>query len=407
MTDEQTNNLVDKVSIVVFIQSPTLLKVYFNMVKYLTSLKMSQKKGILIQSKSTFLDVKYMTKTVMKKKYFLLILLSAILNLIPNSSYTQKPEESYVYTPDKLNLYLYEFGKGDTILVLHGGFGAEHSYLMDALTPLKKKFHFLLYDQRGSLRSPAPDSLLTFEKMLLDIETIRKEFKLDKVSLLAHSMGTRIAMEYAHRYPEKIKKIVLLSSFQPVSSDNELRDYATYYLENRESVQKEVTKIGLPSDKKLWTYKMNGYKWRISFASVNIFRIDKWRDMKGGVAFFNQKSANLIYPTAPKNWDYTNSFRQCEFPITVINGDYDYLNFTAKSFEDLLTYYAENNDTTLSNILKDKGKSLTEFVNNYNWIEFEQELPTLEVYIVKDAGHRVWIDNPKEFRKLLIKSLSR
>ena len=48
---------------------------------------------------------------------------------------------------------MYEFGTGkDTVLVLHGGFGAEHSYMLTALRPLEKQYHFVLYDQRGSLR---------------------------------------------------------------------------------------------------------------------------------------------------------------------------------------------------------------------------------------------------------------
>jgi predicted alpha/beta-fold hydrolase len=124
----------------------------------------------------------------------------------------QKGEEWYLFTPDKINLYLYEFGKGDTILVLHGGFGAEHSYMVEALKPLEKKFHFVLFDQRGSLRSPAPDSVLTFDKLLDDVETIRMALKLKKVKLVAHSMGTRIAMAYANKFPQNVESLVLVSS---------------------------------------------------------------------------------------------------------------------------------------------------------------------------------------------------
>lgn len=94
---------------------------------------------------------------------FLIISLFTILNC---NSYGQESEEWYLYTPDKINLFIYEFGKGDTVVVLHGGFGAEHSYMIDALKPLRKKFHFVMFDQRGSLRSPASDSLLSFEKIL-------------------------------------------------------------------------------------------------------------------------------------------------------------------------------------------------------------------------------------------------
>ena len=42
-----------------------------------------------------------------------------------------------------------EFGTaeaaGDTVVV-HGGFGAEHSYLIEPLLPLSDRYHFVLYD---------------------------------------------------------------------------------------------------------------------------------------------------------------------------------------------------------------------------------------------------------------------
>jgi len=61
--------------------------------------------------------------------------------------------EWYLRSFDNVRLYMYEFGTGkDTVLVLHGGFGAEHSYMLTALRPLEKQYHFVLYDQRGSLR---------------------------------------------------------------------------------------------------------------------------------------------------------------------------------------------------------------------------------------------------------------
>ncbi len=318
-----------------------------------------------------------------------------------------KNEEWYLYTPDKLNLYINEFGKGDTVIVLHGGFGAEHSYLIDAIKPVQNKFHFVMFDQRGSLRSPAPDSLLSFEKMLSDIESIRMSLKLKKVVLLSHSMGTRIAMAYAEKYPSNIKNLVLISSFLPKSSRSELRNYATYYLENRSSVEQERLKVNFPKEKNYWTDKMFTYDWRIQFASSNIYNVSKWRDMKGGVAFFNQHTANIVFPTAPAKWDYTTTLKEIKSSITVVNGDNDYLNFTAKSFEELLSFYAVKKTTTVNNILKEKQQTLSEFIKQKHWKDFEKVLPNLKVYIMKDCGHRIWMDNANAFTEILSKSLSR
>lgn len=58
-------------------------------------------------------------------------------------------------------LFVQEYGTGpDTVVVLHGGWGAEHSYLLDAFSGVGNDRHLVFYDQRGSLRSPCPDSLV-------------------------------------------------------------------------------------------------------------------------------------------------------------------------------------------------------------------------------------------------------
>lgn len=59
-------------------------------------------------------------------------------------------EDWYLETSDGTDLYVVEFGAaaapGDTVVVLHGGWGAEHSYLRSAVEPLANQYHFVLYD---------------------------------------------------------------------------------------------------------------------------------------------------------------------------------------------------------------------------------------------------------------------
>ncbi len=71
-------------------------------------------------------------------------------------------EEWYLPTTDGVTeLYIKEIGSGSPVVILHGGYGAEHSYLIDAFAPLFSERRFVFYDQRGSLRSPAkPEAAL-------------------------------------------------------------------------------------------------------------------------------------------------------------------------------------------------------------------------------------------------------
>ena len=79
-------------------------------------------------------------------------------------------EEWYLETKDSLDIYVRGIGTGkDTVIVVHGGFGANHDYMLDAIKGLETKYHFVLYDQRGSTLSPAPIEKLTFPKNVEDL----------------------------------------------------------------------------------------------------------------------------------------------------------------------------------------------------------------------------------------------
>jgi len=103
-------------------------------------------------------------------------------------------------------------GEGsETIVMLHGGWGGEHSGFMAAVGDLKEQYHFVFYDQRGSLRSPSPDSSITFDRHVEDLELLRRELNVEQLRLVGHSMGAVLASAYASKYPHRIKRLTLLA----------------------------------------------------------------------------------------------------------------------------------------------------------------------------------------------------
>lgn len=296
---------------------------------------------------------------------------------------------------------------GDTVLVLHGGFGAEHSYLLDMVEPLTDEYHFVLFDQRGSLRSPVADSLLTIQNLIEDIEWIREELNLDKLTLLGHSMGTRLAMAYTDAYPDNVKNLVFVSATYPSMRIPEgITDFskvpppkfqlATQYLQNRPEVKNMLKKNGLDKDLKELNYRKRSDRWRINFSSVNMYDITKWKQMAGGMAFYNGRSSQLLARSEPEPYHYTNSLRKTNVPVTVIAGDHDYGNFEALSYNEL---YRAVSDSVVTKVPENLFAS--------SWRDFEDQLPQLEFYSIEKAGHNPWIDQPDKLNKLLLQALKR
>ncbi|MDI4633908.1 proline iminopeptidase-family hydrolase [Pelomonas sp. V22] len=100
------------------------------------------------------------------------------------------------------------------VLLLHGGPGATHEYFeaFDSYLP-KEGIEYYYYDQLGSAFSDQPkdSSLWDLPRFVEEVEQVRQALKLDQSNffLLGHSWGGILAMEYALKYPQHLKGLVI------------------------------------------------------------------------------------------------------------------------------------------------------------------------------------------------------
>jgi len=109
----------------------------------------------------------------------------------------------------------------EPIVVLHGGWGAEHSYLVPVVEGIDGDRRFVFYDMRGSLRSPCPDSLVSVEAHVADLDRVREALGVERMTLLGHSMGTWLGMRYLEDHPDRVKGLVLVAPILPRTPENE------------------------------------------------------------------------------------------------------------------------------------------------------------------------------------------
>ena len=100
------------------------------------------------------------------------------------------------------------------VLLLHGGPAATHEYMecFESFFP-KAGIEFYEYDQLGSYYSDQPQdqSLWTTERFVEEVEQVRKALGLDKDNfyLLGNSWGGLLAMEYALKYQDNLKGLIV------------------------------------------------------------------------------------------------------------------------------------------------------------------------------------------------------
>lgn len=119
---------------------------------------------------------------------------------------------------ERARLYYRVVGEGDPVLVVHGGPGMDHTYLLPGMESVAEHgLRLILYDQRALGRSTGgPDSAyVSLDGFLRDLDAVRRDLGLGRATLLGHSWGGLLALLYAARYPEAVGALILLNPVEP------------------------------------------------------------------------------------------------------------------------------------------------------------------------------------------------
>lgn len=109
------------------------------------------------------------------------------------------PREEGFTTTTGSPLYWAKYGRigAPRLLVLHGGPGADHGYLLPQLLHLGEKHDLLFYDQRGGGRSKADARIpITWKTHVEDLGALVQEHRLEPLSIVGYSWGAMLGLLY-------------------------------------------------------------------------------------------------------------------------------------------------------------------------------------------------------------------
>ncbi|MEV5954992.1 alpha/beta hydrolase [Streptomyces sp. NPDC051987] len=103
-------------------------------------------------------------------------------------------------------------GEGEPLVVLPGGPMRASAYLGD-LGGLTARRRLILLDLRGTGDSATPADPASYrcDRLVDDVEMLRTHMGLDHMDVLAHSAGASLAILYAAAYPERVRRLALIT----------------------------------------------------------------------------------------------------------------------------------------------------------------------------------------------------
>jgi len=103
-------------------------------------------------------------------------------------------------------------GRGDPLLLMHGGPGAD-LWTLHRFRSLADRFRLVFYDHRCNGRSEAAElESFTWDNLVADADALRESLGIQRWAVLGHSFGGHVALEYALRHPERIARLILMDT---------------------------------------------------------------------------------------------------------------------------------------------------------------------------------------------------
>ena len=205
---------------------------------------------------------------------------------------------------------------GTPLIFINGGPGFNHTFhhLSKTWQQLAKARRIIFFDQPGTGKSwpVGPNDSLSVDDLLLSIEAIRNSINASRLSLIGHSWGGYVALAYALRYPQRVERLVLVSSVAPKIS-------ATTFLFGALFPELQAQRSELRADNPTDVQKYI----RLSLAmSIYSPKVRNKILKKPGPVKYNGHQENLLWKDAERH-DLSNDLKLLTIPVLVTTGRYD------------------------------------------------------------------------------------
>jgi pimeloyl-ACP methyl ester carboxylesterase len=247
------------------------------------------------------------------------------------------------------------YGSGQPVIIMHGLFGSGDNWRTIARM-MEDQYQCIVVDMRNHGRSPH-DPVMNFQVMTEDIIELMQDLQLEKVSMVGHSMGGKVAMQFALQHPDLVDKLIVVDiapKYYPPHHD--------VVIEAIEAIDPSLLKERSEAEGVFMRFLGNDES-TIQFLMKNLTRLPE-----GGFTWKpNMPVIIEAYYHLMEDVQHASSF---EGPSLFVRGQ--------------KSRYIADEDVT----------------------RIKEFFPTFSLVTIADAGHWVHADAPQEFAKIILNFLN-
>ena len=244
-----------------------------------------------------------------------------------------------------MQLNFKKLGSGDALIILHGFMGSLDNW-QSLANEFAKSFEVYLIDARNHGKSPHT-ATHSIAEMVEDLFVFMQQQHISKAHIIGHSMGGKVAMQFAVNYPNSVNKLIVADIAAKKYGRGHDDVFEALYAIDLTKIQtrKQAEEAMLPHVSEFGTRQ---------FLLKNLERLE-------------------------------NGTYQWKMNLDVLHRDYEEI-----------TQEVKNNKPITIPVLFLKGE-LSRYIKHEDWEQIQSIFPKAELMEISKAGHWLHADNPKEF----------
>lgn len=145
-------------------------------------------------------------------KFSALLVLTVFLTVTKVYGQKIKPSESGYAPANRIKVYYEVYGKGKPIVLLHGAFMTIDLNWGELIPELSKNRKVIAIELQGHGHTPFSERKLSHATLASDVTKVMDYLKIDKADVAGYSFGGEVAYQLAIQSPERLNKLVIISS---------------------------------------------------------------------------------------------------------------------------------------------------------------------------------------------------
>jgi pimeloyl-ACP methyl ester carboxylesterase len=133
-------------------------------------------------------------------------------NVVYKTPYGNNPKAGHYAQAKDAKIYYEVYGKGQPIVLLHGGLFGSTVEMTEFIEKLKKNHQVIAISTRGHGKSELGSEPVSLEQRAADAMAVINAVTKDSVTVIGFSDGGYAAYQLAAMYPDRVKKMVVMGA---------------------------------------------------------------------------------------------------------------------------------------------------------------------------------------------------